>query len=506
MARSPWSDAILAQAVHMRVNLEMGWVEIRDTLFPSEDVTVDAVRIKVNRAIAAGATGEQAAEPKRPAEPEFEIQAAFIKNDYDFDGEKYYFPVNNQIVKIPKATWERIVAAYSGEGANEVQAAIAMEIGMHKKVLEACLRTYGHFKARPPVTREALAAATTPEELEPLYDAAIEVKEARFVRGLRERRLRTLEVENAKMQRQLADRDAMVRQARDLVKSVADDMPLAEPLPFGAARVTGNHLIAPLFDQHFGVRLFNSWGRNFSTDMAAHFTRAYGAELVDYLRRNTDVSDTTILIGGDIFHAFLQQTKRGTLLEREMPDRMVFRIALSAIKDLVFAVRAEGVRVQLLVIPGNHDHIFAELFEEALAAHFSQTDGIVVPNEMGKRKYIVVGNSMHLFDHGEGFETLAAKQFGKVEIIARLTGRQDFHRIQRVYLYVGHTHHLEMKAHGAHLEIIRSPHAAGTTEFEEEVLAESGEPQGVFFRLDANGRMKGMERVYMLDYPLPQAA
>lgn len=424
----------------------------------------------------------------------YEIQASFIQNDYSFDGETYHFPVAGKVVKVPRATWERIIALYSGEGANEVQAAIARTIGMHKKVLEACLRAYGMYKTNAPVTREALAAARTEDDLEPLYERAIEVKEGKFIQRLNERKLRHLEGENKRLHERLADHNALKGEVHDTVAALVADFPPFAPL-VRVPRALGSTVVAPTFDAHFGMAQTGGWGGQFNTDTAVRYFGQYVAALVAYIEENPSVSNTVMVLGGDVFHAMLQRTEKGTPLERDRPDRLVFRAAFAAIRDGVRTLLRTGVTVDLRVIPGNHDHIFAELLEETLAAHFDGVEGVRVPNEWARRKYVVVGEAMHVFDHGVGFERLAWQQFSQAELIARMTGRADFGRVRRIYLYVGHTHHLEMKAHAAHLEIVRLPHPAHTNDYEEGKM-HAGEPQGAFFRLDNEGRMRSMERVY----------
>jgi len=503
-----WTKCLEREVIRLKEDEGMSWDEVADALGFD---TKHQARIRYNRLKGGhafdvpegecGNTGApQEALSSTAAEAEdmtYEIQAAFIQNDYSFDGETYHFPVANKVVKVPRETWERIIALYSGEGANEVQAAIARTIGMHKKVLEACLRAYGMYKTNAPVTREALAEARTEQDLEPLYEKAIEVREGQFIKRLNERKLRRLESENRRLNERMADHEGLKGELRDTVAALVADFPAFSPL-VRVEREPGSTVLAMKFDAHFGMNHFGGWGGRFTTDTAARYFRQYVAELVAYLEENPAVSNAVLVLGGDIFHAMLQQTKKGTPLERDRPDRLVFRAAFAAIRDGVRALLRTGARVDLRVIPGNHDHIFAELLEETLAAHFDGVPGVTVPNEWAKRKYVVVGDAMHVFDHGEGFERLAWQQFSQAELIARMTGRRDFFRVQRIYLYVGHTHHLEMKAHAAHLEIVRVPHAAHTNEYEEGKM-HAGEPQGVFFRLDAAGRMKTMERVYFAD-------
>jgi hypothetical protein len=530
-----WTKDRLDKALDMRVNHDFAWDTIARVLGIE---SADAVRIKTRRVIVAGEhpvpekgtlfytttevvrgaptdlagdTAEQyiVDEPvdTRPADdPQakdedlpYELHGTMVSAKYTFDGETYYFPVNNVIVSIAKARWADILADYSQHGANLTQQEIALKQGMNLGVLRAMLQLYGAFKASPPVPREELADAT-PADLPPLFDRAIEVKQARFLRDLDRYKLTKLEDEVHKLREQVAVAEGTREAARTLLREVVETFPRAravERLDFGQMREARDRH-APVFDPHFGATIraeSGGWGNDYNTDVAAEAFLKYCDQLaLDVAASPHPCHVLHLTLGGDLFNAFERRTRAGTPLERDRDDRVVFRVTLDAVTRGIERLQEVADYIVIRSIPGNHDGLFADLFEEALALYYRGHDRVQVPNELGKRKAFLVGDTLHVLDHGEGFERIGPKQLLDAETVARQVGGPLFHRASRIYLYVGHTHHLESvrvltegKQRG-HLQVIRCPSFSETTEYEEKLVF-AGEGEGIFFTLNPRGRI-----------------
>lgn len=507
----PWTRDIEAEVIRLREKVKLNWQDIATHLGMD---TADVPRIRYSRLRAAGVTGGHVGEEQSvksgarvPAATddtlEYEVSAAFTKEDYWFDGSDYFFPVNNQVIRIPKRTWERIVAAYSGEGGNEVQAAIAMDVGMHKKVLEACLRLYGHFKARPPVTREALAAAKSADEMAPLYEKAIEVKEAKFIRGLGAYRLKEQDRIIKDLRTQLHHRDG---QKQEMVAALREVLEQVNPLhPATNLRVrppAGEDftVLVYLTDTHFGMRVFGTSGflTEYDTDISGKYVREVAKKAAEWIISQPGrCTKVRLMNGGDVFHAFEKRTRRGTPLERDRPDREVFRHALSAFIDAVETLRQVADTVEYDGTPGNHDGIHEWFLREGIALYFREAANVVVNRHEKKRTFFAEGTSLHVFDHGEEFTRFDYTRMTKAELIARMTGAA-FKNADKIYFYVGHTHHHEEKAWGPHLKLIRGGTFAHTNDHEEELVF-YGEPEVNIYRLDAKGRIENTKTLYLTD-------
>lgn len=502
-----WTYELEAEVIRLRDKENMDWQTIKDEL---DFDTPDQPRVRYSRLKNGRPRSPRAAELHLDKEAttkeqaiKYEAEASFANHKYKFDEQQrmYSFPVYGTIVDIPAAIWQQIVTEYSALGADRTCYEVAARHGMHKKVLEACLKLYGHFKSRPPATREELVDAAATGEFGPLYDRAIEVGEQRFTTDLTLRKLAHLTSRNQQLEAKLADVDETKADILTALHELAANFPLAEDFSKPAATPCASDYLLTVFDAHFGLKVGTESGwseKEYSAEIAGEYLVRYAETAAERITLNGGAKTAHLVNGGDTFHAFMQRTKGGTPLEREKPDRLVFRDCLAAHLKAIEILRNVSQKVVVRIIPGNHDHIFAELLEEVLAIHYMNVTDVDVPNVAAKRKAFLVGECLHVFDHGEGFERLNDKQFAKVDIVARRMGGKDFAKAKKVYFYVGHTHHKENKEHGAHLEIIRVPTWAHSNDYEESLMHDT-DPTGLFLRLDARGRIEAEDRVYLLD-------
>ena len=517
-----WTTEMEQKALDLRVNHSLGWEAIQRLLgCPTKDVP----RIKVNRLLRHGVKPPKKGKyqwdlSKLPIEliPQtlvgdvadsklpYEVESPFSRNPYVFTGDQYIFAVNGETIAFPKKAWEDILAAYAVKGGDLTQYEVAQKFGMNKKVLEACLKLYGHFKARPPVSREALAEAHATGSTEPLMKQVIEVAEHSFDAALDQRYAEHYRKEHQKLREKLADAERLVGNMRELVReTLVDDLPSEPPevvkRKFKGAATAVFHL--PYYDIHVGefVQSELGWGGEYNTDLACEYLRRSATAAAEAIHQKVGRAETLhVTFGGDVFHAMMGQTKSGKhRLDRDQNDRLIFRKTVRAALDTIQTLRAVTERIVVRVIPGNHDHIFAELFEETIAAYLIGQKGVDIPNEVGKRKFFLIGDSMHLLDHGEKFTAFSAKAMVSAQIMARKVGASAWQNTQRVYCYVGHTHHRETKAHDGYLELIRVPTFAPPGEYAEG-LALSNEQEVPLYQLDWRGRIAGETRLYLTDW------
>lgn len=515
MNTSPWERGdTLARALHLRVNESLNWADIATILGMD---SADAPRIKLNREMHKGVRaphpnvyaawdwravlaqgGPENAQVDAVDEEDlgFEVEGSYGKNDYAFDGFAFHFPVNGQLIRVEKVRWEQILADYASQGGNLTQYSVASKHGFPKKILEACLRLYGHYKARPPVSREALQS----EAEEPLVARAIEVAEHAFATKLEHEEHRHYRRRAEELEREVRAHTQQREWVRGLIQEALDmevvrDAAKYAPLFEDATAVY--HV--PLYDVHLGMRVEAAlgWGAEFNTEMAAEAIRRHGYAAAAHIEERTGGAQAVhYSIGGDFFHAMLGRTKKGTPLERDGNDRVAFRAGIAAVAEALQALADVSAEVILRVIPGNHDHIFAELLEETLAARFRNDPRIKVPNDIGKRKFFKVGTTMHLLDHGEGFTSFGPKALLDASVMARVIGGAAYHGVEKIVVYVGHTHHLEIKTHGNHLVLIRVPTISPASDYAEH-LALYNEVETPVYRLDTMGRISETRALYV---------
>lgn len=531
---------LLERAIDLRVNYGMSWEAIRKVL---DLDSADQVRIKVNRTLrridegretpdlipSEGSyeydfsmltadelpydylTPEEEDEEEEEAEEEeleYEIHSRIVRYDYHVSGDDILFTVNNQIVAIPLDVWERIVADYSAQGGNLTQYEIAKKYGINKKVLEACLRSYGHYKARPPVTREKIKEAAQEGDFDPLVKNAIEVQEARFSAKLERERWRRLEEENRRLREESQDREQLMESVRRLVEEMAKDFPRArevEKVIEPGRKIFDCH--APIFDTHIGLQTLSErgWTTDYSTDIAVRMIEQHGVETVREIRERGQCGTLYLSLGGDILHSIMGKTVSGRHVGADLPDRWLVRAAVGAFRTWIETARPYARKIVVKGVAGNHDGVLGELILDFLALAFEGASDVEVDTRPSKQAYFIVGDTLHIIDHGESFTNVTGdKSLAMAERIARRVAGADYYRVRRIIFYVGHMHHREGartpsldgfdKSQG-HLEILRVPTFCSASNYEE-LLAFWNEQMSDLFFLDKNGRIKGIERLY----------
>lgn len=547
---SVWTQdpTLLERALDLRVNHGLDWEPIRKVLGLE---TKDQVRIKVNRVLAAIRKGETddivptmgryeydfsvLDEDERPRTDEaeesteasdealaYEVEVPYARREYTFTGEEYIFVVNGEQVAWPKETWEAVVAYYSAEGANLTQQQIAQKFGANKQVVEACLRQYGHFKARPPVTREALRDAVVTGDTTPLMERAIEVAEHKFSAKLRDARMKHLERENLELRQELHQRGEVLTELRSLVKELAAELPKAGPVEKVTSERPGAPYVlhAPIFDPYIGLHTFftRGWTTEYDTDIAVEFIRQHAIEMVRRIQQRPGTCEMVVLsLGGDLLHAIQGKTVAGRNMPTDRPDRFLVRAAVKAFKTWIDTVRPYTKQVLVLGIGGNHDGPLGELVVDFLAQHYADTEAndVLVDDTPSKHAWFIVGDTLHVIDHGEAFGNVTTSgSLAVAERIARRVAGPDYYKVRRIVFYVGHLHHREGartpaldstdKTQG-HMEIIRVPVFCSASDYEEMLGFWNEQMADVFF-LNERGRIADIARIYAEDMDLPATA
>ncbi len=442
--------------------------------------------------------------PKRGKKVDYEVQS-LVSHDYMYDGVEFVFSVNDQLIKIDADRWVEIVADYSEDGGNLTQYEIAQKYGIPRPVLTVLLRKYGHFKARPPITREELKDAIEQENIEPLMERSIEVAEHGFSVKLQERRRTHIESENIRLRAQLEERGALKDEVRQTIFELADELPKApqEVKKIGSLNNVIKAVHNPVFDPHLGLSSYTARGwavQDYNSHIGCRMIAANGQELRHYISgfAGGRVETAYMTHGGDMFHAPTGKTEHGRPLQRDVPDRILMKMAVQAFKAQIDAIRPVVDRVVVKGVPGNHGHVFDEFLIDFLALHYADAADVEVDDSLASRAYFQLGQSLHVLDHGTTFSTAGGTNtMAFAERIARRISGGDYHLASRIYYYIGHLHHRESKSQ-AHLEIIRQPTIAGASDYEDMIGFWNYSMTDVYL-LDQVGRIKDVHRQYMAD-------
>ena len=519
-----WTEGLRGQALDLRVNYDLGWPDICVMLGLPHDKK-EAVRIKVNRLIAAGAdipekgsiehdwSPLEEGETTRRQAPVLEVP--YAKRDYSMrtdaeTGQSFYqFVLNGSLIEIDEEVWQDIIAMYSADGADLTQYEVAAEVGLNKKELQQLLAKYGHFKARPPVTREELASALISDDpdaaLEELESRAIEAEERRFGRRLSKRKFDFYRKNYYRMKEADEARATFIEELREVIRAESFEraLPQVEKLgPLEDRHISGEGVSyhTPIFDPHFGLKVEGAmgWSGDYDLQRACAYLCLAADLTAERIRDEVGRAETIYATnGGDIFHAMLRFTETFShVLERDRPDMIVWRAVIRVMKYRYERLRTVCDKLFIVDVPGNHGHIFDELITEFMAEHFRDADDVEVDLRLGQYKHFRIGKSLHVLDHGKGVNQLNHKAAAHADVTARVVAKEDFHGAESVYYYVGHLHHVEAKGHGPHLEMIRVPTFSHADDYAGRLRA-NNKPMVMVFRLDSDGDVVDTHRFLM---------
>lgn len=440
---------------------------------------------------------------------------------YKFDGETYTFAINGELIEFPKLMWEAIATDYSADGGNLNRQEIAAKYGISKPILDAALRRYEQYKASPPATREEIADANG--EFDPLMERAVEVAGQRLQGKLHSFKLRHLQKENEQLKSELHSRGTVVDEFRAILTDIAAEFPKAGPVEkLLLPDPEYFDFVGAIYDAHIGLVWHGDrkWSHPYNSSIAATYIRAHGQASAAKIRARPGRCQNAYLpYGGDMLHSVLGKTVHGRIVGADKKDRELMRIAYGACLDQIEAVRPVAEKVWVGGIGGNHDAPLAEILIDMIGYHYSDTAAadVTVDTTNAKQAYFLAGDTLHVFDHGEAFGNVTTNNsLAIAERIARNVAGEDFYKARRIIFYVGHMHHRESarstaekrpkkkpnlqslnKSQG-HIEIIRVPVFCHENDYEE-MLGFWNEPMADLYFLNPQGKIAGIERLYMQD-------
>lgn len=178
----------------------------------------------------------------------------------------------------------------------------------------------------------------------------------------------------------------------ELFEALAERAPTlpSPPVPRGDGEPRMAVLAAP--DIHVGKL---AWGEETGEDYDTHIalslwresTRALLARLAAYPH------ETELLLlplGNDLFHVDSMQntTTSGTRVDVDSRWQRAFRlVAEFVVEEIIEAARKVAPRVEVIMVPGNHDHQRTFYLGELLRVFYAKTPGIRVQNAPTPRKY-----------------------------------------------------------------------------------------------------------------------
>ena len=277
------------------------------------------------------------------------------------------------------------------------------------------------------------------------------------------------------------NREAIEREANHFQELIAEMKKHAPKYKKRKIDPTGEHmLVLPQADIHIG-----KWsttlevGSEYNSAIAVERAKQGTDELVSK-GRAFGVKQFVLCIGNDILHTDNgKTTTSNTPQDTDGSWFSNFRLAKALYVSIIEQLALYG-DVHLIFVPSNHDWRTGYALSEAVAAHFHNHPNVHPMVTERHRKYVVYGNNLMMFSHGDGAKEKDLHWHLATE--ASEAWSKTSHR----YIYLGHLHHKIKKVQGHQNGLIEKD-KIGFTEIDATVQAEADKDVNIEYVRSSSG-------------------
>jgi hypothetical protein len=149
----------------------------------------------------------------------------------------------------------------------------------------------------------------------------------------------------------------------------------------------------------------------------------------------TDIEQVLIIIGNDFFNVDnnLSTTTRGTQQTEDTRWQKSFAVGCEACVDAVDLWVEAGFKVEVKIVPGNHDTQRVFYLGMYLSAWYNKCKAVSIDNTPNTRKYYVWGRNLIGFSHGD-------KDYKRLKSVYQTEMREMLSECDNVEWHIAHTH------------------------------------------------------------------
>ena len=230
---------------------------------------------------------------------------------------------------------------------------------------------------------------------------------------------------------------------------------------------TGEHiLVLPQADIHVGKwASAEETGADFNSALAVKRAQE-GTDVLVGKAAAFGVKRFVVCIGNDILHTDNGKTSTsGTPQDTDGSWFFNFRLARDLYVGMIEQLALHG-DVYLIYVPSNHDWRSGYSLAETVAGYLHNHPHVNLMVTERHRKYLVYGNNLLMFSHGDG-----AKQKDLHWLMAT-ESKDAWAKTSHRYIYLGHLHHTIKRVQGHQNAQTHKDHI-GFTEIDASVIAEA---------------------------------
>jgi Calcineurin-like phosphoesterase len=222
----------------------------------------------------------------------------------------------------------------------------------------------------------------------------------------------------------------------DLVELFSKFEPCAKPVPVPKGSFEDQLVVYPFSDPHFGLYV---WGREASESWDLQKATAVILETFQrVIARTPRTNKALLIIGGDTMHADNgdnKTAKSGNALQVDGRYPKVLATACETIVHGINLILSAHKKVEVIVLPGNHDEHSAHAISLFLKAWYRKEPRVVVDDDPSLFRFREFGKVMIGTTHGH-----AAKPEKMPEIMASREAAM-WGRTEHRYVHTFHVHH-----------------------------------------------------------------
>lgn len=366
-------------------------------------------------------------------------------------------------LQFSEARWAQIVRDYvdpheGGSGLSMHQ--LAVKHGLTRRDFQKVKSLYGLTKQHEPFTRAHMEAS----DVLALADEQLAVKRQQLAMKVEKESLADLRRYASKW---LALQDGVLDPFKDIVVDLLGYEPPAEPqLPIRPYAQLGRRWIAfyQASDLHYGLkvdaRLSHAdvrYNRRIAKDRFFQgLVQAMQGYPADYDLENLDY--VLLAVGGDVAHVDNIHALTSSMRHHQDMDGLPQTLFEDLVK-LIYVpavdwLLAQGHKVHLEDIPGNHDELISRALIVALWAAYKDDPRVTFGNMTASHAFHLYGNTLLVGHHGHG-ESKAKSLAATADVWLREKDEKARYR----YALTGNLHHFDVEEEGGMI-LIQQPSPA----------------------------------------------
>lgn len=223
--------------------------------------------------------------------------------------------------------------------------------------------------------------------------------------------------------------------------------------------------ILPRADDHFGkLTSVEETGMVYNLEVARKRTEEGTAQLLAY-GQPFNVQNFAVILGNDVLHVdnTRHTTTAGTPQDTDGSLFTMFDTAKASYIALIERLAAVG-NVYLFFVPSNHDWVSSRFMADSIGSWFRHNKRVHLGGDnwwnlkTRHRKYMVFGENLIMFSHGDGAKETDLQWHLADE--AKAAWAETSFR----YVYLGHIHHKDRKSQGlGKSQMLEKDHVGFTT-------------------------------------------